>query len=160
LHDIGKLKETKNISHFAAGEKIARKFLASLKYFSKAEIDLICLGVRYHGVGHKERIVKYLQDADRLDLWGAAAVGRCFSSHYDRPYYIDEKSFQSRNWTREKIDRNQRERPWERSVLDVINFCLDTYQYANTKTAKKLAKEKIAYLRNFVKQFKKETIDL
>ena len=50
--------------------------------------------------------------------------------------------------------------PWQSNIMDSLNMNLNIYNSVHTKTAKKLAKEKCVYLKNFIKQFKKETIDL
>jgi len=160
LHDVGRVTETSEIDHYVAGEKIARDFLLSLNYFSPKEIDLICLGVRWHGAGHKEKLVKILQDADKMDSLGAIGVIRTATFLGKKPYYIDEKSFTPLNMSQKEIDEKIKQRPWEKSIVDGLNFCLNFSQYFNTETGKRLAKEKTEYLRNFIQQLKKETINL
>lgn len=161
LHDIGRVKESKTVDHYEAGEKIARKFLQELNYFSPSEIDLICRGVYLHGEGGKEKLVQILKDADIMDLLGAVAVARAFSFHHDKPHYDrEENSFEFKQWSQEEIKRVVKQRPWDKSVVDNLIFNLSVYQYINTKTAKRMAREKFEYLKNFVKQLKKETIDI
>lgn len=159
LHDVGKFKEPK-IDHYTASEQIARKFLNKLNFFSPDEINLVCRGIKLHGRGGKEKFVQIIKDADMMELWGAAAVARAFSYFYDKPYFIDKSSFKSKAWTQEKINKNINTRPWEKSVVDNLMFNLDVYNDISTKTARRLAKEKVEYLKEFIRQLKKETIDL
>lgn len=162
LHDVGRNGKAKS-DHYTAGEKIARRYLASLKVFTQKDIALVCRAVYGHGPGGKEKIVKILRDADRLDLLGAVGVARAFSYLHDRPYYLDSKSFTSGRWTSDKaIDRAHKNnnRPWMRSVIDGLNYNLDHRERLDTKSAGILAREKIEFLEKFIAQFKKETIDL
>lgn len=161
LHDVGRVKESKTVDHYEAGEKIARKFLQKLNYFSPSEIDLICRGVYYHGEGNQEKLVQILKDADILDLLGAIAVARAFSHHHNKPYYDRKKnSFYFKQWSKEEIKKVVKQRPWNKSVVDNLVFNLSVCRQIKTKTAKRIAREKYKYLKNFVKQLKKETIDI
>jgi hypothetical protein len=60
----------------------------------------------------------------------------------------------------DKVDKYAGDRPWARSSVDNLNFCLDHYERFDTRSAKSLAKDKIKFLNKFIRQFKKETIDL
>lgn len=161
LHDIGRVDENETIDHYKAGEKLARKFLNSLNYFSEEYIDLICRGVYLHGKGSEEKFVQILKDADILDLLGAVAITRAFSHYHDKPHYYNSKdNFKFKQWSKDKIIQEVKKRQWEKSVLDNLMFNLSIYKYITTKTAKKLAKGKVDYLKNFFSQLKKETIDI
>lgn len=161
LHDVGMgEQEKKGSSHYIAGERIARNFLQSLGYYNNEDLERLCLAPRFHGPGHDDWLVKLLQDADKMELFGATAVARGFSHYSERPFYIDKGSFAGKNWTKDKIEKNIQKRPWENSVADNLNYNIDLAKQLHTKTAKRLAREQVAFMSNFVKQLKKETIGL
>lgn len=160
LHDVGRAKETQKISHAVMSERMVRKFLLSLNYFSKEDIDSVCRSIGEHSRGGESRLTKILQDADRMDMWGAIAVARTFSHRYNYPYYIDRDSFKLKNLSEDEIEKKYRQGIWEKSCVDGLVNNLSIYNYLNTKTAKKMAKNKVEYLKKFIKQLKKETLDL
>jgi len=160
LHDIGRVNETKKVNHYVAGEKAAGKFLLKLDYFSPKEIKIISKAVYGHGPGGKEPMIKILQDADRMDLWGAVAVARTFAFMFDRSFYINGNSFDFRNWTPEKTRGKFKGRPWMKSVVDCLIFNYNLQKDLNTKSAQRMATKKLSIIKRFIIDLEKETINL
>ncbi len=91
---------------------------------------------------------KIVQDADRLDSLGAIGIARCFatSSMMSRPFYSEED-------------------PWAESRdLDDKNFGIDHFfqklfklvEHLNTETAKKEGEHRIAFIKTYLDQIKRE----
>ncbi|MFA6988431.1 MAG: HD domain-containing protein [Candidatus Gastranaerophilaceae bacterium] len=160
LHDIGRAYEKEmGLNHWEAGRIVAKKYLESLNFFSKNEIDAISQTVYEHGPGGASNLTKIVQDADRMDLWGAIGVARAFSHRHCLPFYKDKDCFKYRHLSQKEIDAIFQKQNFQ-CVLDDLNISLNIYESVNTKTAKKFAREKIEFQKMFIKQLKKETIDL
>lgn len=160
LHDIGKAYEKPGLSHYTLGREMSQKYLESLDYFKVEEIDVISQAVYEHGPGGKSQLTKILQDADRMDLWGAVQIARVFAHWHKKPIYTDRSSFAYKKLSKQGIDIICKNKELIRCVLDELNVALNIYNVVNTKTAKKLAEDKVDFLKLFIKQLKKETIDL
>ena len=126
----------------------------------KTEIKTICRSIKEHGTGGKSKFSKILQDADRMDLWGAIFLARVFSEWPNLPYYTNAESFTFRPLSKQTITKICRNKIKVKSIVDRVNIVLNIYQQVNTISAKNLAKDKIQFLNDFLKQLKKETIDL
>lgn len=91
---------------------------------------------------------KIVQDADRLDSLGAIGIARCFatSTLLRRPFYSEED-------------------PWAESRdLDDKSYGLDHFylklfklvDHLNTETAKKEGAHRVAFIKNYLEQIKRE----
>ncbi|WP_374079281.1 HD domain-containing protein [Bdellovibrio bacteriovorus] len=91
---------------------------------------------------------KIVQDADRLDSLGAIGIARCFatSSLMSRPFYAEED-------------------PWAESrTLDDKSYGIDHFfqnlfklvDHLNTETAKKEGEHRIAFIKTYLEQIKRE----
>lgn len=89
-----------------------------------------------------------VQDADRLDSLGAIGIARCFatSTLMSRPFYSEED-------------------PWaENRVLDDKNYGIDHFYIKlfklvdklNTETAKKEGQHRVAFIKTYLDQIKRE----
>lgn len=91
---------------------------------------------------------KIVQDADRLDSLGAIGIARCFatSTQMNRPFYAEED-------------------PWAESrALDDKNYGIDHFfqklfklvDHLNTPAAKKEGEHRIAFIKTYLEQIKRE----
>lgn len=123
---------------------------------TKEEILNIINGVSYKGAGVKEETLsvegKIVQDADRLDAMGAIGIARTFAygGNKNRAIYspnIDPKIHTS------FID-------YKSSTAPTINHFYEKLlllkNRMNTKTAKKIAKERHQFMEDFLTQFYSE----
>lgn len=163
LHDIGYTITNKenNMDHYKAGRIKAREYLKDMNYFHNNDIEKICTSIYEHGRGGPSELTKILQDADRMDLLGAIGIMRTIKHFPELPDYIDRRSFKFKIWSQPEINKKYLNFKTEiKSSLDQFNLCLSIYNTVNTKTAKKLAKEKVDFMKLYIKQLKKDTIDL
>jgi uncharacterized protein len=154
LHDLvvypkGSAKSAKSADDSA---DLAEKWLRGYGV-PQATIDRITYCIRTHS--YSKRLVpatlegKILQDADRLDALGAVGVARTFSvsGSERRDFYNPGDPF----W---KSGRELNDREW---TLDhFYKKLLRLKKAMHTKTAREMAKERAAFMEQFVKQLKKE----
>lgn len=160
LHDIGRAHDDHCPDHCNVGGNMAKEYLRSLDHFEDDEIEAISRAVYEHGPGGESKLTKVLQDADRMDLWGAVHIARNFACWSNLQIYKDESSFEFKKISPEEIHRRCSGKRSEESVIDITNTLLNIYDNINTDTAKEFAREKIEFTKNFIKQLKKETIDI
>ncbi|RLF06489.1 MAG: hypothetical protein DRK00_01370 [Thermoprotei archaeon] len=150
LHDVGiALRGTKE-GHAAASAEFAEKLLASR--LNVEEVKLVVTAVREHsweeGAQPSSRISAVLQDADRLDALGAIGLARVFaySGYVGRPLYCVEAPFP-----------NSRELRGEDFAVDhIYEKLLRIPERLNTETAKVLAVERVAFIRSFLEELRRE----
>lgn len=96
---------------------------------------------------------KVVQDADRLDSIGAIGIARCFSygAKRGRPLYNPEKIANQISTTKKYVKMMS---PSSLHHFDEKLFFLKDLM--NTRTAKKIATKRHAYMKEYVIQFKKE----
>ena len=154
LHDLvvypkGSAKTSKSADDSA---DMAEKWLLGYGY-PHDKIDKICYCIRTHS--YSKRLIpvtlegKILQDADRLDALGAIGVARTFSvsGSENRMFYNPGDPF----W---KSGRELNDREW---TLDhFYKKLLRLKKSMHTKTAREMAHERARFMRQFVKQLKKE----
>ena len=149
LHDTVKIKNQKDSALKSA--KLSKKILKE-NYFSDDEIVIISDAIEEHSFskGKTPSTIegKILQDADRLDAIGAIGLARVFSfsGSNNRSFYDPADPF-SKN-------RNLNDNKW---ALDhFYEKLLTLEQKMNTKTGKTLAKKRMKFLKNFLKELKNE----
>jgi uncharacterized protein len=152
LHDIARAMEDegKITDHASEGAKMARKILNEVN-FPANKIDNVIHCIETHRfrkrLAPKTLEAKILQDADRLDIIGAIGIARVFTrgGWSNKPIHdptikpkakYDGKSETSTNHIHEKLLK----------IRDTIN----------TKTAKKIAEERHAYVEQFLERLLKE----
>lgn len=152
LHDIARAMEDegKIADHAAEGAKMAKKILEDVN-FPKQKIEKVVHCIETHrfkkGIKAESLEAKILQEADRLDIIGAIGIARVFTrgGWSNKPIYnplippkaqYDGESLTSVNHIFEKILK----------VKDTIN----------TKTAKKIAKERHNFIEQFLERLLKE----
>lgn len=154
LHDLvvypkGSAKRSKSSDDSAdIAEKILQK-----RGWSKATIDRVSYCIRTHSYSKRIRPAileaKILQDADRLDALGAIGIARTFSvgGSENRKFYNPKDPF----W---KSNREPDDMMW---TLDHFQTkLLKLHNTLHTKTARKMARERTRFMRDFIRQIGKE----
>ena len=153
LHDIARSMEDKGlcIDHAEKGSELALDILKKHKISSEIS-DQITYCIRNHRSNSRGSTLesKILKDADKLDALGAICISRVIASslqsnQYYRPIFDSKIPFEKGSETR--------------SAIHYIILIIEKYNNGNyffTKTAHKLAKNRILLMENFVSQFKKE----
>jgi uncharacterized protein len=154
LHDLvvypkGSSKRSKSSDDSAdLAEKILKK-----RGWPRDRIDRVSYCIRTHS--YSKRIMpstlegKVLQDADRLDALGAVGIARTFSvgGTENRKFYNPADPF-----CKEK--REAQDRLW---TLDHFQAkLLKLHKTMHTKTAKRIAKKRIRFMKAYLKQLAKE----
>jgi len=130
----------------------AEKILNEINNFPKDKIEKVKICILEcsfsKGITPKLLESKILQDADRLEATGAIAIMRTFSStgQMKRPFYNPEDSF------------------CENRKPNSLHFALDLFyerllkvaDRMNTKTARKIAKRRTLFLKEFLNELKLE----
>lgn len=151
LHDIVNLPKNhpQRRQASAMSARAAREYLKA--DFALDEIEKICTAIEEHsfslGKSPSTLEAALLQDADRLDAVGAIGVMRTVAtgSKMGSAFYFSDGPF-SKDRTLE--DNNM-----------VDHFYIKTLKLAegmNTKTARKVAEERVAYMRGFLGQLQAE----
>jgi uncharacterized protein len=163
LHDIADSKF--NNGDETVGPKIAREFLFKLKVDSLIieHVIKIIENISYkssfsadRGGNNKQKFTSpeldVVQDADRLDAIGAIGIARCFNygGFKNRPLYNPEI----------KPNLNMSKAEYKNSTAPTINHFYEKLlllkDKMNTKTGKKIALERHAFMELYLKQFYKE----
>jgi|TARA_B100002003_G_C14002379_1_gene483863 uncharacterized protein len=153
LHDVARLKEVnKEIEcHAEEGSKMASSILKKHKFpYDKIDDVIHCIKVhrKLRMIEPKTIEAKILQDADRLDITGAIGIMRIASYHHKKDFFDkNEKAptqFQFKDKKPETIIN------WMKSLFYMTP---DTFK---TKTAKKLCKKKLVFLKKYIAEFEKE----
>ncbi|RLE85021.1 MAG: hydrolase [Thermoprotei archaeon] len=150
LHDVGiALRGTKE-GHAAASAEYAKKLLVSR--LNDGEVELVVTAVREHSwegaTPPSSTISAVLQDADRLDALGAIGLARVFaySGYVGRPLYCLEAPFPE--------DRELRGKDF---ALDhIYEKLLRIPERLNTRTARALAEGRVAFIRAFLEELRRE----
>lgn len=154
LHDLvvypkGSAKRSKSSDDSAdIAEKILQK-----SGWPKTTIDKVSYCIRTHSYSKKIRPVtleaKILQDADRLDALGAIGIARTFSvgGLESRKFYNPDDPFWNSN-------RGPDDTMW---TLDHLKSkLLNLHNTLHTKTARKVARERTKFMRDFIRQLSRE----
>lgn len=154
LHDICRKKEDEGEveCHAEGGCKLAEEILKETD-FSDEKIKEILHAIRVHrhskGLKAENKEAEILQDADRLDALGAITIARMFSTggKMDRPLHNPQLSLKNHI-------------PGKYSSTTINGFYQKIFKIKpesfNTKEAKKIAKERYKYVKEFVDRFLKE----
>ena len=167
LHDIAQVSEQKDksgkICHAKLSAKRAKKILKNLGY-SQEKINKIIhciLAHRYRATGVKPETkeAKILFDADKLDCLGAVGVARSFvwvGRNYAKIYTdIDTDEYTKNNLggkANGRIQDKTKHSPYIEFETK-LKFLPDKLY---TSKAKKIAKERTKFFKNFLKRLEKE----
>lgn len=162
LHDISKDKSKKE-KHGIMGAKAVSRFLKQNKLFKDREIEEIANAIRFHDSNRQGsgKLLDILRDADMMDLFGAIGLSRAIIYSNSKPIF-NPKNIKGDTWGmgvgefNKKFDAGKDESPY---IIDGINFEISCYGNLATKTAKKLAKPRVKYMKNFILEIEKEMKD-
>ena len=153
LHDISRLKEDDNKveCHAEDGAKVAEKILRELK-FPEDKIKGVVYAIKVHrhskNIKAETKEAEILQDADRLDALGAITIARMFSTggELHRPLY-------NPNIPLDKKFANFYTSTIHGFYLKIFRLIPEGF---NTNEAKRIAKERYKFVKEFVDRFLKE----
>ncbi len=156
LHDIADSKF--HDGDETVGPKIATEFLESLhvEHIVIDHVVNIIKNISFKGGNAAQKFkspeLDIVQDADRLDAIGAIGIARCFNygGFKNRALYDPDIA----------PDLNMTKEEYKKSTAPTINHFYEKLlllkDRMNTKTGKKIALERHAYMEQFLKQFYKE----
>ncbi|MFA5022243.1 MAG: HD domain-containing protein [Patescibacteria group bacterium] len=154
FHDIINYPKHSPMAKYASDKsaEVTRKILKKIKEYPQDKIDKVYTAIKQ--CSFSKAIVpdfleaKILQDADGLEATGAISIMRTFSStgQYKRPFY------------------NQKDPFCKNRQPDSSHFALDLFytrllvvkDRMHTKSAKKIALKRTAFLKKFLDQLKNE----
>jgi uncharacterized protein len=156
LHDVGDRKVINKeeddytiAENFLKNQKISDELIDNIMFIIKNISFSKSLNKKRNGASKEFYIV---QDADRLDALGAIGIARAFAygGSKNRPIYDPTKKAQ-------KISTTKNYRKTQSSSLHHFEEKLFLLKnLINTKTARKIAKERDVFMRKYVDQFLKE----
>jgi uncharacterized protein len=156
LHDIADWKF--NQGDETIGSKLAREWLEKLEVDQETILEIVEIikNISFKGIKAANKIKTkegmIVQDADRLDAIGAIGIGRTFAfgGSQGREMYNPKT----------KADKYKSAKQYKKMQTTTINHFYEKLlllkDRMNTKTAKKLAIKRHAFLENFLIQFFKE----
>ena len=153
LHDIADSKFHNGDENI--GPKMAREFLKSLEVDKKiiTHVVNIIKHISFKGGNVKQKFrskeLDIIQDADRLDAIGAIGIARAFNyGGYKNRALYDPQIGPNLNMTKEE---------YKNSTAPTINHFYEKLlllrDRMNTKTGKKIARERHEFMENYLKQF-------
>ena len=122
---------------------------------TEEQVDKICYCIEYHeeynwnGNNVDDINALILQDADNLDAIGAIGIGRTFaySGAKNRPMYDKNIPLNEEN------DYDEANSGDESTIHHCYHKLFKLGDNMNTNTAKELAKKRVEYMKDFVKEF-------
>lgn len=153
LHDIADSKFHNGDE--TVGPKVAREFLKTQNVLEEIilHIENIITNISFKGGNFNQTFsspeLDVIQDADRLDAIGAIGIARCFNygGFKDRTLY-DPEIPPNLNMTKEEYKKSKA--PTINHFYEKLLLLKDRM---NTKTGKKIAKERHIYMETFLQQF-------
>lgn len=155
LHDIGQTVFNLN-EHSHNSVKLAEKYLRKIG-FPEKDIPLVFKIIKRHddyvwvkshsGSKPKTAEAKIFQDADRIETMGAIGIARNFA-------WAGKNN--KKMWDEKKRFRPELIYGGNISVIHTLDSELQIYKNLNTKTAKRMAKDRQEFAKKFIKQFLKE----
>lgn len=156
LHDIADFKLNNGDENI--GPRLAREWLTKLSVDNSIidHVVKIISTSSFKGASAKNKIDtlegKCVQDADRLDAIGAIGIARCFAFGGYRGNVIYDPSI--------PVKINMSEEEYKKADHTQINHFYEKLlllkDLMNTKTAKKIAKERHKFIEQFVRRFLEE----
>lgn len=153
LEDEGKVKD-----HAETGSLLAIKILKSIK-FPVNKIENVAHAIKVHRKSNNLKAntleAKILQDADRLDAMGAVDVARVISSALQSVKYRNPIYLETVDGAHEINNKNK-----QQSAIHFLKYKLDHElmqpENFHTKIARKMAKGRYLFMKEYVKRFELE----
>lgn len=149
LHDIGKGSvndSTKTDDHEKKSSILARSILEKC-HISEEILSAVENCILNHRASKKtktdDNLVQILCDADKLDALGAIAIARTFSYDSSRPIYLPEDA------PKEEYDGISNS-SLNHIIEKVLKLTPETFY---TESAKRIAKDRLEYAKNYVTEF-------
>ncbi len=163
LHDIAEVKESERTCHAELSAKMAQKILDKLNY-SQDRTDKVVHCILTHryrkGVKPKTKEAKILFDADKLDALGAIGITRAFiwvERHKAKIYTrLSLKEYIKENLAGGKINGRIKDKTKHSPFIEFEIKLKHIPNRLHTQKAKKMAKERLAYMKLFFSRLKKE----
>lgn len=169
LHDIGGPKELKDITgktcHAEESAKMTQKILKNLQYPQEKINKVVhCILAHRHRTGVKPKIreAKILFDADKLDALGAIGVARAYiwigknnaQIYSDIP--LNLKKYAKENIVDGKLNGRIKDKTKHNPFIEYELKLKRLPRRLYTKKAKKIAKQRLLYMRSFFDRIKRE----
>jgi len=154
LHDIARTKEEEDesICHAEEGVKIAKDILTEMD-FPVEKINDVCYAIKVHRYSKclkaETREAEILQDADRLDALGAMIISRVFMRNGARGNVVYNPNIPPSKAYHGQENSTAINHFYEK----VLKLKPETFK---TKKARKIAKERYNFVKQFVDRFIKE----
>ena len=144
IHDVGRSTPGPEPEHGQRSAELAVPLLAGLP-MAEEERQEVLHAVRWHNSPRDDTpLLCVLRDADMLDGMGAIGIMRACMSKGTLPAYGAEAPFEG---------------PYHRppcSVADQVQFQMAWTGFLNTKTGRRLARERLAFMQAFADQVRRE----
>ena len=160
LHDIHRLMQSERKEYVMPKDSLDRVLeiikLANLD-LSDEQINKILFCIEHHedynwsGFNVDDINTLILQDADNLDAIGAIGIGRSFGYAVinNQPFYDDKIPLESFKGYKEKLKDVS-------NIHFLNNKLIKLGDNMNTKTAKKIAKDRVEFVKKFIDEYIKE----
>jgi len=158
LHDVGRFKGE---DHARISALFSEKFLKKFKDIKPEERKKIVRAIKVHSDPYvRGKLAQILQDADKLDALGAVGIARCFSLKYDLPDYDPKRFLLPPKLYKDKISKKWFiHKKYIKSAFDNLLMQLQFYKMLYTLEAKRLAKKRYQYMKEFIREYIKEIKD-
>lgn len=158
LHDIHRIMQNESDKFVSPKDSLdtVRNILSNID-LTNQQVDKICYCIEHHeiynwnGNNVEDLNTLILQDADNLDAIGAIGIGRTFSYGGSHNISMYDESI--------PIGIEKRFSDGENSPSTIHHFYYKLFRLGdnmNTYTAKKLAKKRIDFMKEFVREFLNE----
>lgn len=156
LHDIHRIMQNKIGKYVSPADSIPIvKEILSVTDLSKAQVDEICYCIEHHenynwnGNNVTNINALIVQDADNLDAIGAIGIGRTFNygGSHNAKMYDETKPINSND------DYTEFNGDDESTIHHFYHKLFKLGDNMNTKAAKKMAKHRTEYMKQFVSEF-------
>lgn len=161
IHDLGRLREKElKRPHADVSGIMAKEYLDEKGWFSQEEREDIVYAVAHHSKGGNTPLTHILQDADRLDGFGATGIMRVAQHKWYLPDY-EKKTLRERfPYSHEEVEsfyQKGLEDTMAPTTADYVKFTVSWYDRMNTKTGKELAEPLIAFTKRFLEELQRES---